>query len=339
MKILKYILYGILAIVVIFLLIAVFAPKKVKVERSVTIQAPQPVVFEKVRSLRAMHDWSPFIEQDPNIKIDYEGNDGEVGSVYKWKGNDKVGSGQQTITAVNDHRVDMNLEFKEPWESKATTFVDTKEDGEGTKVTWGFETETPFPMNAMMVFMDMDGMLGKDFEKGLNKLKAQSEGAAASAPAAASYEIHEQDMPARIYIGKRETVGFAEMEKFYSTNFPAIMQSLQKAKKEPAGAPSGLYYKWDEKSMKADVAAAIPVADDKAKISGFQTISVPAGKVLHIAYYGSYEKSGDAHMAMDKYLKEKGLKNGMVIEEYVTDPMTEKDTAKWLTNIYYTLEK
>jgi effector-binding domain-containing protein len=103
-----------------------------------------------------------------------------------------------------------------------------------------------------------------------------------------------------------------------------------------AGAPSGIFYKYDEKEMKADMAAAIPVADAKANVKGYQLIEIPAGKALQIAYYGAYEKSGDAHMAIDKYMKEKNLTmNTHVIEEYVTDPMHEPDTSKWLTNIYY----
>jgi effector-binding domain-containing protein len=336
MKILKYILYGILAIVVIFLLIAAFASNKVKVERSITINAPADVVFANVKTLRNMQEWSPWAELDPKMEVTYTGNDGEVSSTSSWKGNKDVGSGTQTITAVGDNRVEMEVAFKEPFESKAQSYV-IVEKGDDTKATWGFESETPFPWNAMHVFMDMDAMLGKDFEKGLTKLKALSEGGP-GVSSAKKYDIHEMEMDAKTYIAKREIVAFKDMGNFYGTNFPAISQALAKAKMKPSGPPSSVFYKWDEKEMKADAAAAIPVADPKAKVPGYETIHIPASKVVHVAYYGNYDKSGDAHMAIGKHMEEKGMKNGNVIEEYVTDPMTEKDTAKWLTNIYYVIK-
>ncbi|MBK6522736.1 MAG: GyrI-like domain-containing protein [Sphingobacteriaceae bacterium] len=86
--------------------------------------------------------------------------------------------------------------------------------------------------------------------------------------------------------------------------------------------------------MVGDLAAVMEFANG-TKISGLEKWETPAGKVLLIEYYGSYDKSGNAHYAMDAYMKEKGYTQGTVLEEYVTDPMSEKDTAKWLTNIFY----
>ena len=85
------------------------------------------------------------------------------------------------------------------------------------------------------------------------------------------------------------------------------------------------------------MAAAIPVKGDaKTKVKGYETMVVPAGKNLHIAYWGGYHGTGTAHMAIDDYMKEKNLlQETPIIEEYVTDPGVEKDSTKWLTNIYY----
>jgi effector-binding domain-containing protein len=89
--------------------------------------------------------------------------------------------------------------------------------------------------------------------------------------------------------------------------------------------------------MTADMMAGFPVKGDASvKVPGMETYLVPAGKVLKIAYMGEYEKTGTAHEALNKYIGSKGLTHyGNVIEEYITDPMSEPDTAKWLTNIYY----
>ena len=104
-----------------------------------------------------------------------------------------------------------------------------------------------------------------------------------------------------------------------------------------AGAPSGLYYNWDMQKNLADMAAGIPV-EGEADIEGYDMVRI-GGKALKIEYFGSNAGSGEAHYAMDDYIKENGLElNKVVIEEYITDPTTEPDTSKWLTNIYYMVQ-
>lgn len=336
MKVLKYILIGIVALIAIFLLIGAFAPKEIKVSRSVVIKGDKAVILDQIKNLRKADVWSPWNEYDPNMKHTYAGTDGEVGSSTSWEGNKDVGTGTQTISSFTDNQVVMDVQFKEPMESSAIATFDLADDADGVKVTWSFVSNMKFPMNAMCVFMDMDAMVGKDFDKGLAKLKDIVE-KGGDVSGSKHYDVHEMSWGARTYVGKREEVTFENLGKYFEKQFPALGAALGKAKIAPSGAPSGLYYSWNEKEMKADVAASMQVSDAKAKIAGFETIQIPASeKVLHIAYYGSYDKSMDAHMAMDAYMKEKGLtQNGPVIEEYVTDPMTEKDSAKWLTNIYY----
>jgi effector-binding domain-containing protein len=182
----------------------------------------------------------------------------------------------------------------------------------------------------------MDNMMGPDFEKGLSNMKREIE-SMPEETAKAKYEVHEQNWEPVTYVGKKETVMFEKLPEFFGKNYPAIMTELGKGKVEPQSAPSAIFTKYDEKEGKAEVAAVMKVpAGTKAK--GWETFSFPASKVLHIAYYGDYAKSMEAHMQMDSYIKERGLKQGVVVEEYVTDPMSEKDTTKWLTNIYYMVQ-
>jgi effector-binding domain-containing protein len=112
------------------------------------------------------------------------------------------------------------------------------------------------------------------------------------------------------------------------------MNKVQLLELSLAGAPSGLMYTWDMENNVADMAAGIPISE-QADVDGFDIIEV-GGKSLHIQYYGSYEGSAEAHYAMEDYMKENVLElNEVVIEEYITDPVNEPDTSKWLTNIYY----
>jgi hypothetical protein len=171
LKILGAIVLGIITIVSV---VGLFAPHKVVVAESVTINASAENVFEKINLWAYFKDWSPWNELDPNMKISYEGTDGTVGSVYKWEGNDEVGTGNMTKTLVQPNsRIEYDLHFMKPWESKNKGYMTVEPEGTAQKVTWGFTADAPFPQNVMMFFMK--GYIADDFKKGLNKLKAVAE--------------------------------------------------------------------------------------------------------------------------------------------------------------------
>ncbi len=345
MRILKTLLIIILALVAIVVILGLIGPDTYRYERSVTISAPPSAVYGHVNSLAAMDKWSPWNALDPNMKKTYEGTDGTVGAISRWEGNKDVGKGEQRLDSlVQDQLVKNHVKFIEPWASESDALVELQPEGEGTKVTWAMVGNNDFMSKVMGKFMDMDAMLGKDFEKGLSMLKEQVETAEAArqaelaAKTSGGYLIETVDRPELVFIGKRnKKVKWSDIGAFYGTNFPAAGAAIGAANLEMAGAPSGVMWAWNEKDQSADMMAAMPVKGDaNTKVEGFETHVIPASKMLKVEYYGDYNKNMPAHEAIDAYIKEKGLTHyGNVIEEYVTDPMAEKDTTKWLTNIYY----
>ncbi|WP_422079707.1 SRPBCC family protein [Ulvibacterium sp.] len=173
MTIVLYILAG---IIVLLLVLALLAPKTYNVSRSIEISRPKGEVFEYLKSLKKMDEWSPWAKKDPNMEKKFTGTDGEVGATSYWNGNKDVGEGEQEITkVVEGERVESELRFLKPWKSTSDCYMEVK-DGDGqTKVTWGFSGKNKFPMSIMMLFMSMDKMVGKDFEEGLATLKSNLE--------------------------------------------------------------------------------------------------------------------------------------------------------------------
>ena len=167
----------ILLLAIIFVLVAgLFVSKTYHFETAITINAPKEKVWDHVNTLNRFQQWNPFLEKDPNCKVSYEGQEGAIGSVYSWKGNKEVGSGSQTLTKLEaPNRVETHLHFIEPFSGEADAYVNLADEGSGTKVTWGFDTKYPYPMNVMQLFVIMDDMMGKDFNHGLAKLKTISE--------------------------------------------------------------------------------------------------------------------------------------------------------------------
>lgn len=156
-------------------------PDTYRVERSAVVDAPPEVTFDLVNDFRGWDAWSPWNELDPDQEKTYSGPESGEGAVTAWSGDDKVGKGQMTITeSVENERVVIDLEFKEPFESKSVTTFRFEPAGDGdTKVSWAMEGDSGLVMKAMSLFSDFDGMVGKDFEKGLASLDeaAQAESA------------------------------------------------------------------------------------------------------------------------------------------------------------------
>jgi uncharacterized protein YndB with AHSA1/START domain len=180
-KVLLVIVAAVALVVIVVGGLALRQPDAYKVQRSVTMAVPPEAVYQQVADFKAWDRWSPWAKLDPKMKTEFGGTPGAPGSTYAWVGDDKVGEGRMTITAATPpSTVSIKLEFIKPFASVAdTTFIFAPEGG-GTKVTWAMAGKNEFLGKVMCVFMDMDKMIGKDFEKGLAQLAAAS---ATGAPA------------------------------------------------------------------------------------------------------------------------------------------------------------
>jgi len=169
---------GLAALLVVLLLVVATRPSTYHVERSTTISAPAEAVFAQIVDFKKWDAWSPWSKLDPNMKVTYDGTQGTVGASYAWSGNDDVGTGKMTMLAIDPgKRVDIKLEFQAPWESAAKNGFTLEPLGKDTKVTWLMDGNNDFMGKAMSLVMDMDKMIGNDFEKGLAQMKKVAEAA------------------------------------------------------------------------------------------------------------------------------------------------------------------
>ncbi len=160
------------------LIIALFVKKEYAVSREVTINRPKAEVFGYILMLKNQNNFSVWANKDPNMKKEYRGTDGTVGFVSAWESQNKeVGKGEQEIKAIKDgERIDYELRFIEPFEAKDNAYMTTEALNDSTtKVTWGFNGKMKYPMNLMLLMMNMEDMLGKDLQQGLDKLKVELE--------------------------------------------------------------------------------------------------------------------------------------------------------------------
>jgi hypothetical protein len=143
------------------------------VERSVVIDKPKNEVFDYIRYLENQYSYSVWGKMDPDMRQEFQGEDGTVGFVSAWEGNEDVGRGEQEIVGiVEGDRIDYELRFFEPFESTSGAYMTTEAVSENqTRVSWGFSGSFPRPMNLMLLFIDLEEMIGNDYQTGLDNLK------------------------------------------------------------------------------------------------------------------------------------------------------------------------
>ncbi len=173
-KVLKIFLIVIAILIAIPLITALFVKKEYTVERSVNINQPKQLVFDYVKFLKNQNVYSVWSKIDPNMKTEYRGTDGTVGFVSAWDSPVKeAGKGEQEIIGITEgERIEYELRFLKPMTSTDYAHLALKSNNDSsTNVSWGFNGKFKYPMNIMCLFIDMDAMLGKDLEGGLNNLK------------------------------------------------------------------------------------------------------------------------------------------------------------------------
>jgi uncharacterized protein YndB with AHSA1/START domain len=152
-------------------------PDTFTVRRSATIKAPPERIFALINDFRSWGRWSPYEKLDPELKRTYSGAPAGKGAVYEWEGNSKVGAGRMEILdAPAPQKVTIRLDFKRPFEASNTAEFTLQPQGDATAVTWAMRGPSFFIGKLMSLFVDMDKMVGKDFETGLANLKAATEG-------------------------------------------------------------------------------------------------------------------------------------------------------------------
>ncbi|MFP2963004.1 SRPBCC family protein [Myxococcus sp. 1LA] len=169
---LKKILVGLAAVILLFVGFVATRPDTFTYQRSAVLPVSSDVAFALVNDFHRWTEWSPWDGLDPQQKRTYSGPASGTGADYTWVGNDQVGEGRMTITdSKANEQVTIRLEFIKPFAAtNTTTFTFSPTEG-GTQVVWAMSGENNFMSKAMSLFMDMDAMIGKDFEKGLATMK------------------------------------------------------------------------------------------------------------------------------------------------------------------------
>jgi effector-binding domain-containing protein len=335
MKALKVLAWIIGVLAALFLILLFAAPSHLHVERSVQVNAPLNVVWEHLVKFENFNKWSTWRQADTAAVYTISGTDGTEGASTSWDGK-KIGKGKLEHISLTPYKtIKQKIYFYTPVHMEADVFFELEDTDGKTKVTWGFDGDYDRPQNILGMFMK--GALEKDFQQGLDNMKNAVE-KHQPATANSKWPVKETDFPTTTFAMLRKEVRIKDIDKFITTNLPAVYEAVMAAKLAP-GTPTGLIFSWDENTGKTDMAAAIPVPADSKAGAGYQLYTLPASKGVYVDFYGPYEKTYEAHAAIDTFLKAANRKQKWpVLEQYITDPASEPDTTKWLTKVIYLSE-
>ena len=180
MKILKTSLYILAILLVVYLVLCFTGPKKLEVSRSIDIKATPEMVYAQVSDFANWPAWSPWFRKEKDIENTYTGDPGTVGHMMTWKSK-SMGSGKQTVTAVEaNHLFKTDLVFDD-WDGKSEADLMLDPSSDGTKVTWTMNgADVPFMMRGMIVIIGMTKKLEADYDEGLMHLKEICESGSAN---------------------------------------------------------------------------------------------------------------------------------------------------------------
>lgn len=316
---LKKILIGVAALVVILVVGAYLLPRQVEVERSIVIERPASQVFTILNGFTRFNEWSPWFARDPNATYTRSGPDFGVGAQHDWAGNSDVGKGRTTITASKPfERIDVKLEF-EGMEPADYAFVLTPE-GDGTKVTWSMQADMGNnPIGRWMGLM-MDSMVGSDYESGLASLKKLIESFPDADFAGLEISVEERASKAALLVQSSAGTDAESIGKAYGEAYGQLMTYTTTHKLAVEDAPFGIEHQSepDTYTFSAGLFVEGEVGEPEAPIQYVQT---RAGRVVRTIHIGSYERLGETVEKLDAYLAVHKLeRDGDVTFIWLDDP-------------------
>ena len=162
--------------IAIILIVAATKPNTFSIQRATIVKAPPERIFPLINDFHQWGTWSPYENKDPAMKRSYSGAASGQGAVYAWEGNKNVGSGRMEILdASAPSKIVIKLDFFTPFEGHNTAEFTMLPQGDATNVTWLMHGPAPFMSKVMQVFINLDNIIGKDFEIGLANLKRLAE--------------------------------------------------------------------------------------------------------------------------------------------------------------------
>lgn len=328
MKALKTIGRIILVIVIIAVVVPYFLPDSASTSDELQINATPQVIFRQVNNYKNWKAWSPF-EADPTMVDTFSGPEQGVGANRAWIGDD-AGTGSMTILESDPYKYISNkLEFGPDggggigaWNFNVTE--------EGTKVVWSIRI-TKLSYFERWFGLIINFTLKPRITEGLNSLKELTE--AMPEPLKVKKIILDPQTTMVVY----DSTTMDGMKAMFEKSYGELMTYIGRKQIPITGEQFAVYHNWDPNGY-IKISAGIPVDKERKGNSTVTYFELPGGEALFAKHVGGYD-TGPTHYAIDAYIKDFNIETrDFIWEKYLYDPMTDTDSTKWVTFIYYPIK-
>jgi len=337
MKVLKRLLFGIVAIVVVLLVIGFLLPRTRHVERSVDIDAPACVVFAQVNGFGNFNDWSPFVAVMPDATYSFAGPDFGVGAKITWEAaepNAEVGS-QTIVSSTPYERVDLELDLGSQDHAQSAFLLD--EENGGTRLTWAFDTDFGFDIPGRYWGIFLDRQLGPLYAQGLANLKRIAE---------ALPKVDWSDVEIELTTVPSTTIAYAtgssgndptEISAALAAAYGQVLGFVSTNGLQLAGQPLAITNFWDDRGFGFE--AGIPVSGTPGRGAGpdspVRMGETYGGRVVRAVHVGPYTGLEETYAKVEAFAVAHRLQaNGRPWEVFVSDPGNVAED-ELVTEIYY----
>lgn len=321
--------------ILVLVLIGLVLPQQARVAASIEIDARPATVFALVNNFHRVSLWSPWLETDPNARVEISGPNSGVGAKMSWNG-PVLGSGSQLITESRPfEHIDTLINPNEA--GAARSWFDFRDTGSTTVVNWTFEADYGYNLVGRYTALMLNGIIRKDYENGLQRLAELAE----SLPRAdfSKLQVEHLDVTA-VDIAYRQTSSTpdpASTAEALGEAYFRVLNFIDANGLEEAGAPMLISRSFDGNRMHFD--AAIPIRrlteSTPRDAAGIRISQTYAGAVVHVQHHGPYRNLVQTHRQITAYLAAHGIeRNGDAWESFANDP-TKVEESDVLTDVYY----
>lgn len=328
-------IYGIAALVVLFIIVGFALPRTHQIEVSTEIDAHPATVFALLDDFRRFAAWSPWSATDPNARVLYSGANRGTGAIVTWEGA-IIGSGTQVITESRPYEY-VGIAINPGESGEARSWFRLSPGVGATLVTWGFEADYGFNIVGRYFASTLGGVVARDYDQGLARLK----GLAESLPAADFSDIEIEHMVVEAtdiaYLPTTSRPEPAAISDALGKAYFQILSFIDEHGLSDDGAPLSITRSFSGSALTFDAAIPIRGISDTTprESAGVRIGQTYEGPVIRVRHIGSYQSLTRTHRKISAYLVARGIeRNGANWESYVSDP-GKVPGDRLLTYLYY----
>lgn len=333
MKFLKLLVLGFFGLFVLLVVVGLFLPRHIHVERDILIDAPRYKVATVLSTFKTFNHWSPWASRDPQTRYLYEGPHAGPGAIMHWESNHpEVGSGsQEIIRVVPGERIETRLDFGD--QGTADAYFQLSETDTGTRVVWGFDTDFGYNLIGRYVGQVMDAMLGPDYEAGLVRLKNYVESLPAGEFDTLDVAYLQQDAQTIVATAGQSSQQAAAHYDALRTKLGLVRDAMEEKGMAPVGPPLVIYSQWQAEPI--HYRAAWPINSGAADLNPpVMTDTVAAGHVLRVVHTGSYDQLFTSLQRLTAYAKAAGYQPRSDIWVQFVDDAADTPLHSLRTHLY-----